>query len=142
MTAISRPPGPTGSILRQLRSAMRDPLAHIAGLRDQYGDFVALRRKKTYLVSSLDGVKHVLQDNHLNYSKGPLYRKALSQLMGDGLFTSEGAAWKRQRQIAQPAFSRRLHDAFAATINGQLELLRGIFTIKRPEMGGRRIAES
>jgi cytochrome P450 len=130
MTVPSRPPGSTGSFLLLLRSALRDPLAHFARIRDQHGDFVALRHKNTYLLTSPDGIKHVLQDNHLNYSKGPLYRKALSQLMGDGLFTAEGAAWKKQRQIAQPAFSRRLHDSFAATINGQVELLRDRWLVK------------
>jgi cytochrome P450 len=51
-------------------------------------------------------VKHILQDNHANYEKGAKYRAALMPLMGNGLFTSEGAFWLRQRRIAQGAFQR------------------------------------
>lgn len=56
-------------------------------------------------------VKHVLQDNHLNYRKGFMYR-AMKPLVGEGLLTSEGDFWKRQRRLAQPAFHRQRIAAF------------------------------
>lgn len=85
---------------------LRDPLSFLAGLEARYGDFVILREGRTFAVFNPDYVKHVLQDNHANYEKGQKYRSALMPLMGNGLFTSEGAFWLRQRRIAQGAFLR------------------------------------
>ena len=60
-------------------------------------------RSPTYLVSHPDGVRHVLHDNAGNYRKGVFFR-TISQLQGQGLLTSEGEEWRRQRRVAQPAF--------------------------------------
>jgi cytochrome P450 len=65
-------------------------------------------------------VRHVLQDNAANYRKSPLY-DTLRQSLGDGLLTSEGAFWLRQRRIAQPAFHRQRIAALAATMAGAVQ---------------------
>ena len=74
-------------------------------LTEKYGDFVCLRPGHTYLVNHPDYIKHILQDNHSNYCKGPRYR-VLTPLLGDGLFTIDGEFWKSQRRLVQPAFNR------------------------------------
>lgn len=51
-------------------------------------------------------IKHVLVNNNRNYIKDPATRK-LSLSLGNGLLTSEGDFWRRQRRIAQPAFHRK-----------------------------------
>ena len=73
---------------------------------------VTLSPNRAYLVTDLDGIKHVLQDNHTNYIKGPWYQ-VLRPLMGDGLFSSDGDYWKRQRRLIQPAFQRKHHPRMA-----------------------------
>jgi cytochrome P450 len=85
---------------------LRDPLAFLTGLEAKFGDIVAMRQGVSYVVFHPDYIKHVLQDNHPNYEKGKRYRGALAPLMGNGLFTSEGAFWLRQRRLAQGAFQR------------------------------------
>lgn len=120
MTTANRepctPPGPKGSHLESLARAALNPLGFVTSMVQQHGEFVMLREGKTYLAASPDAAERVLQDNHFNYEKGALYRRALRPLMGDGLFIAEGAAWKRQRHIAQPAFSKANHDYFARVI--------------------------
>lgn len=54
-------------------------------------------------------VKHVLQDNHKNYKKSLKY-SVLRQFLGNGLVTSEGDFWKKQRRLAQPAFHKKRID--------------------------------
>jgi cytochrome P450 len=49
-------------------------------------------------------IRHVLVDNHKNYIKDKVTRK-LQLALGKGLLTNEGESWKRQRQLAQPAFN-------------------------------------
>jgi len=63
----------------------------------------------------------VLQDNHPNYMKGARYRKTMAPIMGNGLFTSEGADWLKQRRLVQPVFSRKHIDSFAGPILGCIE---------------------
>ena len=104
----------------------RDPLAFFAESRDHYGDVVELRlgppglNVRYFLISSPQGIQHVLRDNQANYRKSVFY-KAMKRLMGEGLVTSEGDLWRRQRRLAQPgfhhdrivAFSRVMTDAVA-----------------------------
>jgi cytochrome P450 len=44
-----------------------------------------------------------LRDNAPNYRKGVFFQP-IAALQGQGLLTSEGALWRRQRRLAQPAF--------------------------------------
>src|SRR5262249_61271473 len=65
-----------------------------------------------YLLSHSDAAQHFLPDNAANYRKGVLF-KPIAALQGEGLLTSEGEHWLRQRRLVQPAFHRRYLDTFA-----------------------------
>src|SRR5213078_1188688 len=81
-------------------------------IREQHGDIARYRfaGRDTYLVTGADAAKRVLQDNAANYTKEHASYKMLRRLFGNGLITSEGSFWLRQRRLAQPAFHRqRLH---------------------------------
>ncbi len=106
MGTQSGPPEPQYPLPVRIWRGLRDPLGFLTDLEAQLGDIVTLRAGRTYAVFHPDHVKHVLQDNHMNYRKGNRYRKTLAPLMGNGLFTSEGDFWLRQRRIAQGAFQR------------------------------------
>ncbi len=76
----------------------------------QYGDVVRFRLGGPFighLLAHPDAVKHVLQDGQTNYGKVPWYNDKFKSLIGEGLFTSEGSLWLRQRRLAQPAFHRQ-----------------------------------
>jgi cytochrome P450 len=111
-----QPPGPSSHLAVRIWRGLRDPLGFLVQLEEQFGDIVTLRSGRTYAIFHPDYVKHVLQDNHANYEKGEKYRAALSPLMGNGLFTSEGAFWLRQRRLAQGAFHRAQVTSLAAPI--------------------------
>ena len=59
-----------------------------------------------YMLSHPDAIEHVLVRNHRNYRKPALITGPIGELAGKGLVTSEGELWRRQRQLAQPAFRR------------------------------------
>jgi cytochrome P450 len=109
------PPKPHESRWAQIAHVLRDPLDYLTESAT-YGPIVALRPGHTYLLTEPEYIKQVLQDNHANYSKGPRYRRALKPLFGNGLLTSEGETWLRQRRMIQPAFLKRHHEMFAANI--------------------------
>jgi cytochrome P450 len=83
--------------------------------RDACGEFVRRSRQggvvplkiglaRGHLVSDPTLIRHVLLDNIDNYDKHTPAFDAVRVVLGNGMLTSEGAFWKRQRRIAQPAF--------------------------------------
>ncbi len=108
--AAEEPRGPASvSLLSVLRGRREDPYARWSAIRRQYGDVARYRYALTdsYLICSADGVKRVLQDNASNYTKEHGSYRMLRRLFGNGLITSEGGFWLRQRRLAQPAFHRQ-----------------------------------
>jgi cytochrome P450 len=96
--------------------ARRDPFGYPAALAAEFGDVVRIPGPfRGHILFHPDHVKHVLQDNNRNYVKGKLIAKA-KPLLGEGLFTSEGDFWRRQRRLAQPAFHRQRIESFATTM--------------------------
>ena len=61
-------------------------------------------------------VERILLSNWSNYPKGFFYKR-LSIFTGQGLFTSEGELWLRQRRLAQPAFHRARVEKLAAPMS-------------------------
>lgn len=51
-------------------------------------------------------IRHVLQQNHKNYVKTSAVRKMRSQI-GNGLLTSDGKYWLKQRRAIQPGFHKK-----------------------------------
>ena len=108
MATASFPRGPRGHFLSgHLPELGRDPLGFLRVCAREYGDFVPLRLgwMRAILLNHPDFVEYVLVTNHRNFIKGPVVRD-LRQLLGNGLVTSDGDLWLRQRRLAQPAFHR------------------------------------
>ncbi len=76
-----------------------------------------------YLCRSPEAARHVLQSNHRNYKKAMTYG-FLKPVVGEGLLTSEGDMWLRQRRLVAPLFHRQRVEGYAATMRQTvLELL-------------------
>ncbi len=67
------------------------------------------------LVFRPEDAKQVLQENHRNYGRSPAFQ-VLKLFLGEGLLTSDGDFWLRQRRLAQPAFHRRKLAILAETM--------------------------
>ena len=93
----------------------RDPLSLLMRAA-KLADVVALRfpGHQAFLIAHPDLAKLVLVDRYRNYGKQTRGYKMLRAGLGNGLVTSEGSFWRRQRRIAQPAFHRRRIAAFGA----------------------------
>ncbi len=104
-------------MLGSLFDAQRDPIGMLMRGADHYGDVVAYRfvNHDFFLLNDPDGIQHVLQQANWNYIKGFGYR-GLREVLGNGLVTSEGDFWRRQRKLAQPGFHRERLKSFAATM--------------------------
>ncbi len=95
-------------MLGQLPRLAADPLAFLVKTTREHGDVTRFRLAhiRAQLVASPDGIRHVLQENSKNYNKQTPGFKVLRLVLGNGLLTSEGDFWLRQRRIAQPAFHK------------------------------------
>jgi len=58
------------------------------------------------VVTDPEMAEHVLVKNHRNYRKSYSF-DVLKLFLGNGLLTSDGDYWRRQRRLAQPAFHRK-----------------------------------
>lgn len=69
--------------------------------------------------------QHVLLDNMKNYAKGGAMWDSVRTLLGNGLPVSEGAFWRRQRRMIQPAFHHQrlmaIADQMVAAIDESLD---------------------
>src|SRR5262249_57700043 len=108
-------PGPLlVAIPAAMRGLRRHPLSYLESLVHRYGNVVRLRFMvmDVLVVWQPDHVKHVLQDRHPIYTKESLDYRVLKRFLGEGLVTSDGTLWLRQRRLMQPAFHRSSIAAF------------------------------
>ncbi|KAI3882685.1 hypothetical protein MKX03_031545 [Papaver bracteatum] len=72
-------------------------------------------------------VEHVLKTNFHNYPKGEAFHTYLEELLGDGIFNSDGETWKQQRKISSLEFaSRNLRDFGTTVFRDYALILSGI----------------
>jgi cytochrome P450 len=109
-----------------MREVQRDPLGLLRdGFRD-HGDVVRLRfgTTRALLLAHPDHIRHVLHDNHRNYDKHNVDYAMLRRLLGNGLLTSDGAFWHRQRRQMAPMFHcQRVAGFCNLIVNSTLEML-------------------
>lgn len=104
---MTPPPGPRGlPLLGNLLEFSRDVLGAYDNWARRYGDVVALRLGAwpAVLLNHPDHVEYVLVKNPHNFIKFPFFFRHVRAIFGQGLLTSEGAFWLRQRRLAAPAF--------------------------------------
>ena len=114
----SFPPGPGGSTFAFLfGDRRRDPLAFFTKIARDYGDVSSLTLFdfRTLFINHPDDIEDVLVNKARKFEKGRVM-KANMRLFGEGLLTSEGDFWLRQRRLAQPAFHRARVTAYGATM--------------------------
>jgi cytochrome P450 len=118
------PPGPKGwPLLGVSLELLRDPLTLMRRLAREYGDIVRfpVLIGDRILLNHPDYIEQVLVIQQSKFHKSDLSKRATERLLGQGLLTSEGEFWRRQRRLAQPAFHRSRINGYAETMVGITE---------------------
>src|SRR5947199_159702 len=100
------PPGPKGTLLGgSLRDFMTRRLDFFLDVARQYGDLASFRfgPRRIFLASHPDLIEQVLLTDARHYVKH-FGARMYKPVLGNGLVTSEGDFWLRQRRLSQPAF--------------------------------------
>jgi cytochrome P450 len=95
----------------------RDSLRIYDELARTYGDICTVRlgRRTPVFIFNPAYIEQVLVVQHEKFEKGIALR-GMKRLFGNGLLTSEGDFWRRQRRLAQPAFHRSHISSYGATM--------------------------
>lgn len=88
-----------------------------------YGEFGPV---KMYQFADPDMIHEVLVEKVDKFQKGAVMKRGLVPFIGNGLVTSDGDFWRRQRKLAQPAFHARRIESYAGTmVKHTLKMLEG-----------------
>jgi cytochrome P450 len=109
----SIPRSPAVPLLGALPYYVRDPLGYLEKAVT-LGDLVRMRffRKDAWLVNDPALVDQVLVKTSGSFRKD-MFLRTLKNVLGEGLLTSEGDFWKRQRRLIAPAFHRERIASYA-----------------------------
>src|SRR6476469_7913523 len=107
--ALKTPPRIKGQFLvGNTFEFLKDPLQFMVNAMHLYPAIVHVNiaGREVYMPFRQEDIKYVLQENNRNYTKSEAY-DVIRIFLGNGLVTSEGDFWRRQRKLAQPAFYKQ-----------------------------------
>ncbi|KAI3849272.1 hypothetical protein MKX03_001671 [Papaver bracteatum] len=74
-------------------------------------------------IAEPENVEHVLKTNFHNYPKGEAFHTYMEELLGDGIFNSDGEMWKQQRKISSFEFASGNLRNFSTTVFRECALI-------------------
>ena len=110
-------PGPKSFFgLKNIRDmGQKGMLDFIAQQWREHGDLFAVQvgPQKLVIVIHPEHIRHITITNAPNYEKLKSYDPVRNYIIGDGLVTSTGELWKRQRRLMAPFYTPRGVQEFA-----------------------------
>src|SRR5438046_7405101 len=126
MTTSVLPNSVAASPSSLLYGMRRDPLEFFTMLAREHGDMVRFRlgdhEHDLFLLNHPDYIRDVLVTQDRNFTKWFAVDR-IKEVLGEGLFVSEGEFHRRQRRLSQPAFHGERIAAYAeqmVSLAGQL----------------------
>jgi cytochrome P450 len=99
----SRPPGPHDPVELGMDN---ETLASLQEIQRTYGNIASITThtgREAFFVNDPAVIHQVLVRRHAKYVKGRDFQR-VKMLLGNGLFVSDGAVWRRARTMVQPGF--------------------------------------
>lgn len=107
MAVQDTPPGPRGlPVIGNTHQWVRHPCTFRERCAERYGPVVNydIIGMDAYMLTDPDDIERVLVHENDRFPKHQESNNGLREYVGDGLITSEGTLWERQRETIDPAF--------------------------------------
>lgn len=129
MPKYNYPPGYNFfSTYRRAAQVVRSPLETMMESVARFGESYSVTdgiAGRMILTQNPEFIDYVLRKNQKNYYKSRMVTEKLGRFIGNGLLTSNGPYWLRQRRLIQPGFHpqkvKELYDIMKDTIDRFLE---------------------
>lgn len=122
---MTRPPGPRDRAfgMHSLRRMQHDFLGFWRDAHERHGDMVYVKfgHVDYYALRHPEQIREVLVEKAHAFVRWERHVEVLAQLHGQSLLITEGAQWRRQRRMLQPAFSLRRFDAYAGQVSAAID---------------------
>lgn len=136
MSTDKLPPGPppVNGLLAQIQlfhMFQRDILQVLSDLKQTYGDIYVFQvgEGRGYVTNHPDHIHEFLVTHAAKFYKDRDLKnkqQGLARFLGNGLLTSDGEFWKRQRRLAAPALHAKRIESYAQTmVDYTLRMLEG-----------------
>ncbi|MBE9102701.1 cytochrome P450 [Vacuolonema iberomarrocanum] len=105
-------PGPDA--VTAVAAYTQDPLGFLTRCAREYGELVPIRlggNALFCLLTNPEHITHVLKERLLFVKAEDV--RLLRTILGNGLLTSEGSFWQRQRRLTQPIFHQRKIESYS-----------------------------
>lgn len=116
-TVVKSLPGPKGFFgLKNIRDMSQEGMLNFVNeCWQEYGDIfeIQIGPKKLVMVINPEHVRHITLSNAQNYEKLGTYDSVRKYVIGNGIVTSTGELWKRQRRLMAPFYTPRGVEEFA-----------------------------
>lgn len=115
MPSNALPPGPKGTLIGgNARQFFHRRLDFFRDVAAEFGDLATFRfgPRRIFLASHPDLIEQVLVTDAKHYIKH-FGARMYKPVLGNGLVTSEGDFWLRQRRLSQPAFLKQRVQSYA-----------------------------
>ena len=123
-TPPSLPAIPRWATLRNSLRFAYNPIATLNQYVADYGptfEFYLGGMVKGILTTDPGLAQHVLQKEHRKWRKSPIQTERMGYFLGNGLLTSDGDYWLRQRRLIQPGFHRKRLAGLTGIMNQEIE---------------------
>src|ERR1700722_16562706 len=99
------------------RAMFRNPVEVLSQYHAEFGDTFRLYLgglKEAIVTIDPVVMQHILKTNAENYRKSEIQVKRMGHVLGKGLLTTDGDAWRTQRRLIQKGFDRAQLDALSS----------------------------
>lgn len=123
-TALKEPPiYKSGRLMGHFHTMRESLLKLFVNTHENMGEIARVRLgpKYVYFTKNPEHIAEILTKQSSRFAKQTRGYEKLRLFLGEGLVTSEGDFWKKQRRIAQPAFHRERIAGFVDTMGRAAE---------------------
>lgn len=103
------PKVPAFDRLKVLPKMVKNPIPHLLHWHEEFGEIyrLSLGSRPVVVINKPELIQQVLQKKNRSFEKSIVQTGVLKRYIGQGLLTSTGDYWLRQRRSIQPGFHKR-----------------------------------